>query len=874
MKKSHPSGSSPPKLAKWLLKLFACCEDNTPLHGDFYEEYACRAAEKGSIRALLWFSGHLLKSIPFFIKDLFMWRFIMLSNYLSSAIRNIKKQRGYSVINILSLSVGIACCLMIVRFIVFETSYDNYHQDADRIYRINMEFWRVNPDTGKQIYFFHEPSINAPLISAIRKDIPQIESAVQMQHMDTLVSYEQKIIEIENAQFVDNEVFDIFNIHFIKGNLSAALERPFTVVISEDISEKLFEREEPLGKMLKIREDQFEVTGVVANPPVNTHWKYGLLGSFETVRINRDLSAWSSWGFQGYIKLVENIAAKDIEELLNRSYGNVSKENNVTTQYFLEPITKIHLNMGWTGEVDPKFLAIFGAIALIILLNACMNFVNLMTARSAHRAKEIGLRKVVGAFRIQIIRQFLCESILISLISTLGALVSVRISLPALNALTERHFIFGDFLSIGFIIPTLGLTFLVGITAGIYPAFFLSSFQPVNTLKGFSGSSQKGAFLRKILVVTQFTVSTALLISTLIIYRQTTFMKNKDLGFEKEQKLVIPFKRELDFSAVKSEFLRIPSVYAAAACSGIPGGNISWNGGQLSGTADNKEQILNHLYVDADYLAVLGMDMKAGRFFDKNMGQDQEGPFVINESAARSLGFTSPEEAVNKTLITYWGGPRDAEGHYIPQPILGVVRDFHYEGLHNQIKPLVFVFVPERFHNLALSIRTENLPQTLKAVETTWKKLITDNVYSYFFLDDNFNRFYKAEDRLMRIFTTFAGLAVFISCLGLFGLAAYSAERRTKEVGIRKVLGASSVGLAALLTKDFLRLVLAANILAWPITYFALNKWLQNFAYSIGIELWIFALSAGIAVLIAFLTISFQAGKAAAAPPVKSLRYE
>lgn len=841
--------------------------------GDLVEEYFEIAKERGKGVAYLWYWWQVLYAIPTYLLLQIEFGGIMFANYFKIALRNIKRHKGFTFINIGGLAFGIASCLLIFRFVVFEMSYDNYHKDADRIYRINMNMKRQDRKTEETISDLFVPRIPAPLIGHIREEIPNIEKAVCI----TKGGIEPKLVSREDMRFyedeylyIEPEVFDIFRIPFVQGNPKSALERPNTVVITQRIAEKYFGNNQILDELIIIDGETYQITGVVENPPKNTHLKYDFMISFKTYEENEGgLNQWGAWGFQGYMKLPIGVDPREMERTLDETYGDVMRRRGYTHRYFLEAVSKIHLNMRWSGEMDPKYLMILSMIALFVLGLACINFINLTTARSSYRAREIGLRKVVGAERCQIIRQFLYESMIMSLFAMFFALLLVSFLFPFFNTLVARSFSLVDFLGKDFILTILGLTLLVGFISGLYPSFILSSFLPVSILKS-RGISQTGrTSLRNLLIICQFAVSTVLIIGTLFIYKQVVFMKHKDIGFNKEQKLVIPILEGNNYQLYKNEFLKHASITGATASRTVPGIKLGWNSVELPGEEDSKGQHMNFEYVDADFLGEYNIELAAGRFFDRDLSTDVDGPLVLNEAAVKALGWHSPEEGVGNELIAWWSA--DVEQ---PQLIIGVVRDYHYEGLQNFIDPLVIVLAPRRFRSITLTFESQNVADVLSFTEKTWDTLFPNDVFRYYFLDDQFGRLYNAEERLMRIVTSFTLLSILISCSGLFGLVSFMAEKRTKEIGIRKVLGASVSNITVLFSKDFVRLIVLANGLAWPIAYFALHKWLQSFAYRIDLQLEIFIFSGICTLLIAFLTVSYQSIRAALADPVNSLRNE
>jgi putative ABC transport system permease protein len=762
-----------------------------------------------------------------------------------------------------------ACCILVFLHVHHELSYDRYHQDADRIFRIAQNI-------RKEAAELDIARVATPLIPAIRESFPDVESAARFQlaTWDSLVEREETKYYEDWVMIAENDIFDIFTIPFIRGTPEKALDRPRTVVITQRIAQKYFSNDDPVGHTLLLWGNQVEVTGVVADYPKNTHLKYDIIISLNGFERVWNLDNWGWTGFYAYVKLKPDVDPNNFEEKI-RHIAHVHAREKLeewgeSFQFYLQPITSIHLHSNLVSEIgfpgNPRDIAIFSVIGILILLISCINFTNLTTARSANRAKEVGVRKVIGAHRKQLTHQFFFESIMASLVSLALSLFVVALALPYFNMLTGQSFVRNDLFRPMILLSLLGFSLCVGLMAGGYPAFFLSRFLTVNVLKGSKSHDPKGNPLRKVLVVTQFSITIILIIGTLSVFKQIRFMKNKHLGFDKHQKLIIPAAIEDRHESVKNELRSDPSITGATACWNVPGRLANLIEARLVGGLEEKTQSMNFYYVDSDFLPEYKIEMMAGRPFQKEIQTDINDTFILNETAAKAFGFSSPEEAIGKKM--YEGGSGGIG------TIIGVTEDFHYKGLQTKVEPLVLQWRPDFFSYLSLTVKTENLSQTLSFVKKKWNELQLGGLFTYFFLDEDFNRHYQSEESLGRLYAALTLLAIFISCLGLAGLSSFTAELRTKEIGIRKILGASVPNILILLVSEFTKWIAVASIIAWPVAYFIIHKWLQGFAYRTSPSIWVFGLSAVVAFFIAVLTVSYQSFKAAITNPVNSLRYE
>lgn len=792
----------------------------------------------------------------------------MFKNYLKIAFRNLLRNKAHSFINILGLAIGMTCCIVIFLYVSQELSFDHYHKDAGRIYRIPT----VVKSGAEEKSFARGLT---PLIPVLRKDFPEVETAARFHYWSTSnvkVEYDDQVF-IENSLMVtEPELFRVFTIPFLLGDPASALDRPGAIVITKEIADKIFPTQNPLGKSLKVNGNEYEITGVVENAPENTHLRYDIMLSLKTVESELNMENWGWTGFYSYVKLAPHADPKAFENKIRKiahTYiGDELDKLGIEFLLFLQPLRDIHLHSNLHREIKPPgnvmYVTIFSAVGLLILLVACINFINLATARSGARAKEIGVRKVMGAQRVQLINQFVWEFFCVTIIAFLVAILMLEFSLPYFNAFAGKHFTTSTLLQPAILTVLIGFVLFVGMAAGSYPALFLSRFKPVQVFQQFSQGGAAGSRVRKMLVVWQFAISIALIIGTILIYEQVGFMKNKNLGFDQNQKLILPVRLGDNFETVKKEFLRYPGITGATASTNVPGRIDNSLVTKLVGDENKQGWTILYNFVDYDFISEYGLELIAGRAFQRDMATDAAMAFVVNETAVSTFGFSTPEEALGKRLTR--GGESG--------PIIGVVKDFHIAGLQHQIPPHIMQLRTGDFPILTLTVRTENLSGTLDFVRKKWQERQLGSTFSYFFLDDDFNRQYGAEERMGTLFSVLTVLGIVIAVLGLFGLASFMAEQRTKEVGIRKVLGATVTNVTALLSKDFVKPVLFANLLAWPVAWVTMHEWLQNFAYRINIGWWVFALAGGLALVIAVLTVSAQAIKAAFANPVDSLRYE
>jgi putative ABC transport system permease protein len=794
----------------------------------------------------------------------------MLKNYLRTAFRNLWRHRGFSLLNIIGLTIGMVAFFLIFLYVRFELSYDSMFSKSDRIYRVVADIKTPTETINASV-----PAWAVPM--HVRTEFQEVESATRViTNDDWLVTKGDRHFEEKEVADADSTFFTFFDFPLLKGNPRTALRDPNSVVLTETTAKKYFGNTNPMGQSLTIGQDKSHatVTGVMKDIPDNTMVKASMIISMSTITGQGGNSLdnqWSNYGPYAFVLLKPGVNAKALEAklpaFLEKMSGTEMHKQQMFPTLFLERLRDVYLRSTRDGSKTGNIanVYIFSIIGAFILLIAGINFVNLTTARSTERAKEVGIRKVAGAARGQLARQFIGESVILCLIAWLLAIGCTVALLPPFNNLAGKIINPGVLPPLVDLLLLLGVAIFIGIAAGIYPALVLSSFKPVAVLKGRFATGGKGSILRKSLVVAQFTIATGLIIGTLVVYNQLNFMRSRDLGFDKDQKMVMDTQGDSTKLVLKEEVSQLPGVLSTAMAGSMPGGG---NPGAYSQIENLKGEMqianLDLYFVDFDYIPQLKIKMAAGRPFSRQFMTDTTHAMILNEAAVKLFGYSSPERAIGKKF-SQWG----REG-----TIIGVVKDFHFRSLQEVIKPLSIRIEPRGCNLLSVNIDGQHIPATIAAIERKWKELLPEKPFSYFFLDEFFDKQYRAEDRFGKLFLYFAALAIFISCLGLMGLASYSTVQRTKEIGIRKVVGASVGQIVFLLSRDFLLLVLLAFLVSSPIAWWLIEDWLMGFAYHIPVYWWIFAIAGLLAVLIAVLTVSFQAIKAALVNPVKSLRSE
>jgi len=851
--------NKPPQLAAMLLRrIFSRGEDNTQV-GDFEEMFYEISQEKGVRRAKCWYWTQLLLSLKSFITGTIYWRAIMFSNYVKIAIRNIQKHKGYSFINIAGLAIGMACCILILLWVQDELSFDSFHQNADELYQVVTE---ANY-TDSSIRFRGTP---APLGPALEDELPEILKMARYASVgEILVKYEDKRFYEGGLGFIDPAFLEMFTFPLVKGDLQAVLDDHSSVVITEEMAEKYFGEEDPVGKdLILANQIDAKVTGVLKDIPDNSHLQFDFLMPYQLYVSLGAPTHWGGHSYLTYVLLQKGTLAQKINETLPEW---TTAHTGEPVRYYLQPVTDIHLH-DLDGGGFITYVYIFSAIALFVLLVACINFMNLSTARSGNRSLEVGLRKVVGAPRTELIKQFLSESISLSIIAFIIALLLVWIFLPYFNNLAAKQLSMNLLTNLPVAAGFILLALFTGLLSGSYPAFFLSSFKPIKVLRGALKSGASGSLTRKVLVVFQFAMSVILIISTLIVYKQYKFMKNTSLGFDKEQIVYMPIRGEIGnkFESLKTDLLQNSQISHVTAASGLP--NVAWNGewGQINWEGKNPDQTLrmNHIAVDDNYIETFNMEIVYGRDFSRKFSTDTSN-FILNEAAIAAMGI---EEPIGKQFYLL----------FRTGTIVGVVKDFHYASLRNTIDPLILRMVPARFWRFVIvkiQPGSHDLTEVMNYIENKYNAHEPAYPFEFTFMDDRIDTQYRTEQRTGTILICFSILTIFVACLGLFGLVSFMAEKRTKEIGIRKVLGASTPTVVTLLIKEFVKWVLIANIIAWPVAYFLMKKMLlDNYSYRITIGVDILIIAGMFSIIISLLTVSYQALKAARTNPVDSLKYE
>jgi putative ABC transport system permease protein len=876
---------TPPQLTTRLLNAFLRSDLAEEVRGDLEEKFYADLKDKSVFKAKLNYWYQTINYLrPFAIRKSRATRlnqYDMYRSYFKIGWRNLLKNKGFSFINIFGLSIGMTACVLIVLYVIDENGYDKHHIDGNRVFRIGGE---VNGDRSA--------AAAGPIAEGLKKDFPEVEQSTRLLKFpgaDKVLLKDEKsqkqFFEI-NGFYVDSTFFQIFTYDLKYGDKNTALNGLNSIIISEEVADKFFGNENPVDHVLKVTlpfgDFNYTVKGVFRNTH-KSHIPANLLFSMN----NGDVGGWAksqtNWAtnniFHTYVKLKEGTDPKSFEskldEFINGNGGEDLKAAGFTKTLFIQPLEDIYLHSDFGYEIAPngniKYLYIFTSIAAFLLLIACINFMNLSTARSERRAKEVGLRKVIGAAKGSLVGQFLIESLLMSVLALLFACLFIQLSIPIFNQLTNKQLSLLQFPNV--YLWLLILTIATGFLAGLYPAFYLSSFKPVTTLKGKLTNAISAVSIRKGLVVFQFTISIVLILGATFISRQVTFLSSENLGFDKNQKVILPIQTSeanKNADALKTELLSNPQVISATHAATYPGiENILdmlfyAEGKTISETVD-----ITLANVGDDYTETLGIQILQGRTFSKEFTNDTLA-LVLNEAAVKDLGYTV-NSAVGKNVYFEWRGKK------FTMNIIGVVKDYHYQSLHQRVKPLALTISPwfaTPNSYLVMNVKSSNYAELVSSFEKAWSKINPESPFAYSFLDKDFQKNYEKEERTLSIMRYFTGIAIVIACLGLFGLSSFTAEQRVKEIGVRKVLGASISQVVMLLSADFLKLVLISIALASPIGYYLMNKWLQGFAYHITISWWVFMLVGLSAILIGLFTISFQAIKAAIANPVDSLKSE
>jgi putative ABC transport system permease protein len=786
----------------------------------------------------------------------------MLLNYFKIAFRNLYRQKGYSFINIIGLSVGMAASILILLWVQDELSFDRFHKNTNNLYRVLTE-WRLN---GEKLYFEITP---APLADLVKAEVPEVSNATRFHEMGRmLLNHNDITIYEQDGAFADPAFLEMFTFPLIAGDNRTALNNPYSIVVSEELAHKYFGDEQAIGKTMRF-ENTFDmiVTGVFQKVPSNSHIKFQFLVPFIAQKaLGRNLdNNWNDFNYSTYIQAADNADADEIRRKLKLAKEKQLGEDGQDTDFLIQSVNDIHLESSFLdsggGQGDKQYVYIFSVVAVFILLIACINFMNLATARSAKRAKEVGLRKVIGANRQQLIWQFLGESTLLTFVALVIALLLVHLLLPVYNDLSSKELVLS--LDLKFVLGLIAIALITGLLAGSYPALLLSSFQPAKVLKGIFKAGTGGATFRKTLVVVQFTLSIILIVSTIIIYNQLSYIRTKKLGYNHENIVAVSVKGNArnSYLSLKNELLKQSEVISVTSASQDLNNIASTtSGGEWEGKPADMRLLLNQVSVDHDFINTFGIEMAQGRAFSQGFASDSTA-FIINEEAAAQMGIENPVGARFSV-------------HGVTGKIVGVAKNFHFKSMHAKIEPMLLFVSPNWRNRMYIKVNADNIPATIATLEKTWKQFEPNYPFEYQFLDESYDKMYRAEQRAGKLFNYFAGIAIITSCLGLFGLAAYTAEQKSKEISIRKVLGASVVSVTMLFSREFTRLVIVAMVLATPVAWYLMNKWLEDFAYRIEVEWWVFVVAGATAFLIALLTISYQSIKTALSNPVNSLRSE
>ena len=873
--------NTPPALAAWILSRITRGEERLSIRSDFSEIYEELASEEGYFKARKWYWTQVLRSIPMFISNNFYWRLHMLQNYLKVALRNLKKHKVNSFINAFSLVIGLTCAILIWLYIQYELSYDRYHKNAEGIYRIEARPTR-GPSWRGSNWYNGAPGPLKPLLV----EYPEIASVARICTWGSFIeyrgfiSYKNKHYAEDNYLIVEPEFLDVFTFPLIKGDKKSALKEPFSILLTQKMAEKYFGDEDPMGKTILFdNKYSYKITGILKNVPDNSHFSYDLLVSFSTLHAFPQgtkvgmIDQWGTFNYKIYLLLKRGYDPKQLESKLTATANKYQDEEDKHV-YRLNPLTNIHLHSNINNEFkkngDIKLVYFFSAIATVIILIACFNFMNLSLARSVNRSEEVGLRKVIGAGRKQIIMQFVGESILFTLIALFLSIALVKFFLPHFSSLLDRDLSFNLLYKWNNVLSLVCATVLLGIVSGSYPAFFLASFKPINTIKGtLNLGKSKYSYVRNFLIISQFAICIILIICTIFVHSQLNYINCRNLGFEKDHIVALSLydpDLKKNYGALKDELSRYPQILDTTVSSCLPysirhGGSAEWEG-------KTKDQDLTfyRALVDHNFLNFYGLKILAGRDFSKEITSDSKKAYILNKTAAEAIGWEDP---VGKRFSQWSDGV-----------IIGVIDDFHITKLDTTIEPLTLQIIKSNQDDyyganyLSIKINSIGLPETLAFIEKKYKEFSPKYPFSFSFLDENVNQMYRSELKLGQNFIYFTVIAILIACLGLFGLLYFAAKQKTKEIGIRKVLGASAFKIFIMLSKESAFCVLMANLISWPMAFYIMNKWLQTYAYRIDMSVWPFVLSSGLALVFAFLTIFYQCIKAATANTVDSLRYE
>ncbi len=795
----------------------------------------------------------------------------MLKNYFKTVWRNLQKNKLYSFINITGLSIGIAGCILIFLYIQYEMSYDKFNKNADQVYRLTEILHLPNEDNARAVS-------SPPMAPLLQAKLPDVLNTVRLSFSGRVLSHNQEKLFDTRIMYADPTLFDVFTFPMIDGNPHVALTNPYSVVLTESAAKKYFGNERALGKTMQLSDTiNVTVTGVIKDVPRNAHFTFDAVLSRSTIfQINKEDESdqWYDNNYYTYLLLPPNypyhLLEPKIKATIDKAMVKSGKETGLWYDFKLQPLTDIHLRSNLNSEINPNsditYIYVFSAVAIFILLIACCNFINLSTAKSIQRSKEIGLRKVIGAKRSQLIIQFFSESFLFAITAGVFAIVIILSVLPAFNSFAGKTLSLEYFNNTGLVLAYVLIVLIVGLLAGIYPALLMSSFGPIKAIKRNIKHTWQDILLRKGLVVFQYTIAIILIVGTVLVFRQLEFIQNQKLGLNKEQVLEIPIQNQdaPNDQTLINELRKNPSVIDITRTNFSFKNELPTIATLYEGAASNEVSSQVTIIADENFLNTFQVQLTAGRNFSALFTTDKDEAFIINETAVKNFGWQTPQQAIGKQID--WGLGKKGK-------VIGVVKDFNFSSLHSTIKPAIVMMYPY-YDLVAVRIKPQNVTQTITQLKKAWDQTAKNSPFTYSFLDEDFANLYKSEHNMQSVLSLFTVLSIFISCLGLFGLAAYTAERRTKEIGIRKALGASIGGLTGLLAKEFLLLVSVSCIIAFPVAWWLMNNWLKEYAYRTTIQWWMFGLAGLAALLIALITVSFQSIKVAIANPVKSLRTE
>lgn len=855
----------PPKISEWILRKITKEQQKDSVLGDYNEDYSYIVKTNGTQSAKMWYRKEVVSSVIPFVKNKLYWGGSMILNYFKIAVRNIKKQLGFSIINVSGLAIGMICTILIMLWVNEQLSYDKFHKNAENTFVLNREFYNADGTTS-----LHLRRVAPPIGPIVKSKIPEVEKVARLRNFGALFSNGEKYFTENNAFFAEPEIFDILTFEALTDDIKNDFEDPFKLILTDKMASKYFGTENPVGKSILIerggKKMNFQVTGVIKAMPENSHFQPDFLITFSTYSTlfgKKRLENWSYNNYDTYLLLGENINKTQLQNKLDQIVIEKYPQNGIAgTRLLFQNVLDIHLN----GDKSQIYLMI--ALTVFIMLIACMNFINLSTARSVTRAKEVSIRKSIGAYRNQLVKQFLCESVIVSALSLILSILVVLLVLPEFNLLFSSNIKPEMLLNFEFLLLILGLGVLIGVVSGFYPSVYLSRFNPVK-IKHKGAKTNNKFSIRTVLVVFQFSLSIFLIICVSILSNQMDYISNKKLGYDKENIALLPSSKYINehIELVKTQLLSNENVKNVTIAHRVPSGYLSdSNGAQIySGKGFKGVGFrIAYLRVDEDYFDTFKIKFLAGRNFSKNIKSDYDEAYILNKIAVKKLGWNSPEEAIGKKFK--YGNKAGS--------IIGVIDDIHFESLHEPLKPFVLIFSNTGGNNVAIKIASVSIDETLSFLREKWSIYNPKHPFNYYFIEDILTDRYASDNTVVNIFSVAVILAIFVACLGLFGLASFIIEQRVKEIGIRKVLGAGSFQIIYTLSKNFGIWILVSNIFAWPIAYYFATKVLERFAYRIDPSIETFIYSGVITFILAMFTVFIQARKAVNANPVDSLRVE